>query len=112
MNTFLSLVSTLLIVVNSPSEITAKSVINAIENENFSFIENAMATGQLRPNDVFNGKTLLIHAVMQDKAEMINLLVSRGANIYMASDEGLIPMDYAIRHNKVHAQAELIVISS
>ena len=112
MNTFLTLVSLFFFSVETPSNFTVETVIQAMENEDFTFVEEALTKGGLSPNAFFEGKSLLVHAVMLDKAEMVRLLIVKGAHLYMASEEGMIPMDYAIKYQKIHAQAELIVITS
>lgn len=93
-------------------EITAEQVITAIAQDDFDFITQAIQTRQINPNEIFNGKTLLIIAVEHDKAEMINLLVRFGARINAIGDDGYRPMEIAKMQQKIHAQAELIVITS
>ena len=58
-----------------------------------------------------NGKPLIIHAAIHDKAEMILLLATYGAMlIEPICDEGKDIMEYAIENNALHAQAQIIVI--
>ena len=94
------------------AEITAEQVIAAIAQDDFDFITKAIQSRQINPNEMFNGKTLLIHAVEHDKAEMINLLVRLGARINAVGEDGYRPMEIAKMQNKIYAQAELIVITS
>lgn len=94
------------------NEITAEQIILAIAEDDFEFITTAINSRQINPNELFNGKTLLIHAVEHDKAEMINLLVRLGARINAVGEDGYRPMEIAKRQNKIYAQAELIVITS
>lgn len=93
-------------------EISAQTVITAIAEDDFRFMESAFKQRLLNPNQLYNGKTLLIHAVLLDKAEMVNLLVSRGALLDIPGDEGLTPMEYARKIQAIHALAELIVIAA
>ena len=73
------------------SEITAEKVIAAIEENDFDFITNAIKTSQINPNELFNGKTLLIIAVEDDNAEMINHLHTRTDRIGFE-----IPKDFVL----------------
>ena len=93
-------------------EISAETVITAIAKDDFEFMESALKQRLLNPNQRYNGKTLLIHAVLHDKAEMVNLLVARGARLDIPGDEGLTPMEYAQKIQAIHALAELIVIAA
>ena len=94
------------------SEITAEQVIAAIVEDDFDFITNVIKTRQINPNELFNGKTLLIIAVEDDNAEMINHLVRLGARLSTVGADGYRPMEIAKMQQKIHAQAELIVITS
>ena len=94
------------------SEITAEQVIAVIEENDFDFITNAIMTRQINPNELFNGKTLLIIAVEDDNAEMINHLVRLGARLSTVGVEGYRPMEIAKMQQKIYAQAEIIVITS
>ena len=80
--------------------------------EDFELVENALKSRMISANQKFNGKTLLIYAVISDKAEMINLLVRYGANLNTPADDGLTPMEYAEKLNKIYAKAEIIVITA
>lgn len=93
-------------------EISAETVISAIAKDDFEFMENAFKQKRLNPNQRYNGKTLLIHAVLHDKAEMVNLLVTQGARLDIPGDEGLTPMEHAQKTQAIHALAELIVITA
>ena len=94
------------------NEITAEQVIAAIQEDDFDFITNAIKTRQINPNELFNGKTLLIIAVEDDNAEMINHLVRLGARLSTVGDDGYRPMEIAKMKQKIHALAEIIVITS
>ena len=94
------------------NEITAEQVITAIAQDDFDFITQAIMTRQINPNELFNGKTLLIIAVEDDNAEMINLLVRLGARLSTVGVDGYRPMEIAKMQQKIYAQAELIVITS
>ncbi len=94
------------------NEITAEQVITAIAQDDFDFITQAIMTRQINPNELFNGKTLLIIAVEDDNAEMINHLVRLGARLSTVGIDGYRPMEIAKMQQKIYAQAELIVITS
>ena len=42
-----------------------------------------------------NGRTALVHALLDGKKEMAQKLIYRGANVYMASTYGEVPLDLA-----------------
>ena len=94
------------------NDITAEQVINAIAEDDFDFITNAIMTRQINPNELFKGKTLLIIAVEDDNAEMINHLVRLGARLSIAGDDGYRPIEIAKMQQKIHALAEIIIITS
>ena len=92
--------------------IKAAQVISAIASDDYLFIENALSQKSIHPNQLFEGKTMLIHAVILDKPEMINLLVRKGAQLSYPCNEGLTPMEYAEKFESIYAQAEIIVITA
>ena len=94
------------------NEITAEQVIAAIQEDDFDFNTKAIKSRQINPNELFNGKTLLIIAVEDDNAEMINHLVRLGARLSAVGVDGYRPMEIAKMKQKIHAQAEIIVITS
>ena len=60
-----------------------------------------------------NGKPLIIHAAIHDKAEMILLLASYGAMIVEPiCNEGKDIMEHAMENKAIHAQAQIIVIKA
>lgn len=88
-----------------------QKILNAIESENYIFIENLIKSKELSPHARINGKPLIIHAAIYDKAEMILLLANYGALLIEPfCDEGKDIMDYAIENKSIHAQAQLIII--
>ena len=96
----------------SDEGITVDNIIEAIQNNNFEFIETGLSKGLIDRNATYNGKTLLIHAVINDNAEMINVLVRKGCSLSVPGDEGYLPEEWARKLNKVHALAEIIVITA
>jgi hypothetical protein len=60
-----------------------------------------------------NGKPLIIHAAIHDKAEMILLLATHGAMLVEPiCDEGKDIMEHAKENNAIHAQAQIIIIKA
>lgn len=88
-----------------------QQVLSAIQNEDYNKIENLIKSEELSPHTRINGKPLIIHAAIHDKAEMILLLANYGALLVEPfCDEGKDIMDYAIENKSIHAQAQLIII--
>lgn len=85
----------------------------AIQSENYIFIEELLQSGAISPRMTINGKPLIIHAAIHDKAEMILLLASYGAMIIEPiCDEGKDIMEHAKENKAIHAQAQIIVIKA
>ena len=85
----------------------------AIQTENYEFIEQLLKSGKINSRMKVNGKQLIIHAAIFDKAEMILLFATYGAMmIEPICDEGKDIMEYAIENNAIHAQAQIIVIKA
>ena len=93
-------------------EITTDSIISAIENNDFEYIERIISKGLIDRNGIYDGKTLLIHAVVNDNAEMINVLVRKGCSLSIPGEDGYLPEEWARKLNKIHALAEIIVITA
>ena len=88
-----------------------KMALIAIENEDYDYLDKVLSSGIISPRTVINGKPLIIHAAIQDKAEMILLLASYGAMIVNPTcDEGKDIMEHAQENNAIHAQAQIIII--
>ena len=85
----------------------------AIQTEDYEYIEELLQSGTISPRMTINGKPLIIHAAIHDKAEMILLLASYGAMIIEPiCDEGKDIMEYALENKAIHAQAQIIVIKA
>ena len=88
-----------------------EKALDAIQNEDYVFIEKIINTGMLSPRASIAGKPLIIHAAINDKAEMVLLLASYGAMIKdPVCEEGKSIMEYAIENKAIHAQAQIILI--
>lgn len=92
------------------STIEDKALI-AIQTEDYNYIEKILRSGIISPRMSINGKPLIIHAAIHDKAEMILLLATYGAMLVEPTcDQGKDIMEYAIENKAIHAQAQIILI--
>ncbi len=89
-----------------------QKILNAIENENYNFIENSIDNNTTSPNARINGKTLLIYACIYDQPEMVLLLLSKGADLNLVCDLGMSAEEYAVMHNSIYALAQIIVVKA
>tara|TARA_Y100000389_G_C17150597_1_gene359417 strand:- start:130 stop:525 length:396 start_codon:yes stop_codon:yes gene_type:complete len=95
------------------STLLEEKALMAIQTENYEYIEQLLQSGKINPRMKVNGKPLIIHAAIHDKAEMILLLATYGAMlIEPICDEGKDIMEHAIENNALHAQAQIIVIKA
>tara|TARA_B100001996_G_C18666335_1_gene595023 strand:- start:2066 stop:2428 length:363 start_codon:yes stop_codon:yes gene_type:complete len=92
--------------------ISVTKITSAIENNDYTFFENAFKTKTLNVNQKINGKTLLIYASILDKPEMVNFLIQNGANLKTLCVNGFNAFQYAKKNKSHYALAELIVISA
>ena len=83
----------------------------AIQTEDYNYIEEILSSRIISPRTMINGKPLIIHAAINDKAEMILLLANYGAMLVEPTcDKGKDIMEYAKENNAIHAQAQIIMI--
>ena len=95
------------------STLLEEKALMAIQTENYEYIEQLLQSGKISSRMKVNGKPLIIHAAIHDKAEMILLLATYGAMlIEPICDEGKDIMEHAIENNALHAQAQIIVIKA
>ena len=86
------------------STLLEEKALMAIQTENYEYIEQLLQSGKINPRMKVNGKPLIIHAAIHDKAEMILLLATYGAMlIEPICDEGKDIMEHAIENNALHA---------
>ena len=94
-------------------ELIEEKALTAIQTEDYVFIEQHIQSGTINPRMKINGKPLIIHAAIHDKAEMILLLATYGAMLVEPTcDEGKDIMEYAKENNAIHAQAQIIIIKA
>ena len=90
-----------------------KEVLISIQSENYTHLEQLLQSGIISSRMIVNGKPLIIHAAIYDKAEMILLLATYGAMLVdPICEEGKDIMEYAKEYNAIHAQAQIIVIKA
>lgn len=95
------------------STLLEEKALMAIQTENYEYIEQLLQSGKISSRMKVNGKPLIIHAAIHDKAEMILLLATYGAMlIEPICDEGKDIMEHAIENNALHAQAQIIIIKA
>lgn len=90
----------------------AEQVIEAIQKDDYRFVEKIFRSGQLNVNGLHNGKTYLMYASIYNKPEMIRLLYTLGADLLKRCDEGYLAADHAKQHQAYKARAELIVLQA
>jgi hypothetical protein len=92
---------------------TEEKTLTAIQTENYEYIDQLIQSGKINPRMKINGKPLIIHAAIHDKAEMILLLATYGAMLVEPiCDEGKDIMEHAKENNAIHAQAQIIIIKA
>ena len=90
-----------------------EKALKSIQTENYEYIDQLIRSGKINPRMKINGKPLIIHAAIHDKAEMILLLATYGAMLVEPKcDEGKNIMEYAKESNAIHAQAQIIIIQA
>ena len=78
---------------------------------NINDVKKILSSRKLSANSVIDGKPLLVHAVLSDNPNIVNLLVRYGAQPFTdVCSEGLNAMEWSIKSNSYFARAELIVI--
>ena len=94
-------------------KIIEEKALTAIQRENYEYIDQLIQSGKINPRMKINGKPLIIHAAIYDKAEMILLLATYGAMLVEPlCDQGKNIMEHAKENNAIHAQAQIIVIQA
>ena len=72
-----------------------------------------LIVNRIHATEKIDGKPLLIHAIIADKADIVYLLCLRGAQPYVdMCDEGYNAMDWAKKSGSYYARAELIMIAA
>lgn len=85
----------------------------AIQTEDYEYIDQLIKSGTISPRMIINGKPLIVHAAIYDKAEMILLLANYGAMLIEPTcDQGKDIMEYAKESKSILAQAQIIIIKA
>lgn len=94
--------------VNDYNQIIIKEIIN----NNYKVVNDLLSKRLINSRSVVDGKPLLIHAVINDRPDMVNLLIRFGAQPYADyCDEGFNAHEWAVKSESYYARAELIVVS-
>ena len=85
-------------------------IIKEIINNNYKVVNDLLSKRLINSRSVVDGKPLLIHAVINDRPDMVNLLIRFGAQPYADyCDEGFNAHEWAVKSESYYARAELIV---
>jgi uncharacterized protein len=68
------------------NESSIKYLLEAIQNNNISFVEELLETYNISPNEIIDEFTLLGFAAEKQKAEIVRLLINKGANVNLTSE--------------------------
>jgi len=87
-------------------------IVEGIVKNDYKVVKEFLTKGLINARSVVDGKPLLIHAVINDKPDMVNLLIRYGAQPYEDyCNEGYNAHEWAVKSQSDYARAELIVIS-
>ena len=84
----------------------------AIKNNDFGTIENLLSNKLVSLNGHQEGKTFVIWAAIYDKPEVINMLVSFGADLSKKCNLGYTIEEHCMANKSIKALAEIIVLTS
>jgi hypothetical protein len=99
--------------VDEKSSDIKEKILIAIQMEDYAYVERFLKSGTINPRMIVEGKPIIIHAAILDKAEMVLLLATYGAMLVNpVCEEGKDIMEYAKENNAIHAQAQIIIIQS
>ena len=88
-------------------------LLNAINEGNYNKVNSMLIVNQIYATEKIDGKPLLVHAIIADKANIVYLLCLRGAQPFTHfCDEGYNAMDWAKKSGSYYARAELIMIAT
>ena len=108
----MNLILSFLLFFNMSSDIEAE-LLSAISEGSYQKVNTILIVNQIHATEIIDGKPLLIHAVLADKANIVYLLCLRGAQPFADfCDEGYNAMDWAKKSGSYYARAELIMITT
>ena len=89
-----------------------KRQVEGIIKNDYKVVSDLLSKRLINSRSVVDGKPLLIHAVINDKPDMVNLLIRYGAQPYADfCNEGYNAHEWAVKSQSYYARAELIVVS-
>ena len=87
-------------------------IVEGIIKNDYKVVSDLLSKRLINSRSVVDGKPLLIHAVINDKPDMVNLLIRYGAQPYADfCSEGYNAHEWAVKSKSYYARAELIVVS-
>ena len=118
MRNYLALLFVILNLSNASSATTTLAndynniIVEGIIKNDYKVVSDLLSKRLINSRSVVDGKPLLIHAVINDKPDMVNLLIRYGAQPYADfCDEGYNAHEWAVKSQSYYARAELIVVS-
>ena len=118
MRNYLALLFVILNLSNASSATTTLAndynniIVEGIIKNDYKVVSDLLSKRLINSRSVVDGKPLLIHAVINDKPDMVNLLIRYGAQPYAGfCDEGYNAHEWAVKSQSYYARAELIVVS-
>jgi len=86
-------------------------MLKSIKSNNFDNVQKLLFERKISSRKIVDGKPLLVHAVINDNPNIVNLLIRFGAQPFIdVCSEGLNAMEWSVKSNSYYARAELIVI--
>jgi ankyrin repeat protein len=108
----MNLILSFLLFFNISTDIETE-LLNAINEGNYNKVNSMLVVNQIHATEKIDGKPLLVHAILADKANIVYLLCLRGAQPFADfCDEGYNAMDWAKKSGSYYARAELIMITT
>lgn len=118
MRNYLALLFVILNLSNASSATTTLAndynniIVEGIIKNDYKVVSDLLSKRLINSRSVVDGKPLLIHAVINDKPDMVNLLIRYGAQSYADfCNEGYNAHEWAVKSQSYYARAELIVVS-
>jgi ankyrin repeat protein len=118
MKNYLALLFVILNLSNASSATTTLAndynniIVEGIIKNDYKVVSDLLSKRLINSRTVVDGKPLLIHAVINDKPDMVNLLIRYGAQPYADfCNEGYNAHEWAVKSQSYYARAELIVVS-
>ena len=75
-------------------KLKTSDIIKATQNNDYKLVETLIKNSNIDYRDK-DGKTALFYAVLEHNIDLCNLLMEKGANMYIKDDRNLMPVHYA-----------------